>query len=47
MSAIRSLPGVNRTWRGQPNSVEIDPKTDMLRALSGLNENKQTLIAEV
>jgi len=26
MSAIRSLTGVDRTWRGQPNSVEIDPK---------------------
>jgi hypothetical protein len=25
MSAVRSLTGVNRTWRGQPNSVEIDP----------------------
>jgi hypothetical protein len=25
MSAIRSLTGVDRTWRGQPNSVEIDP----------------------
>ena len=25
MSAIWSLPGANRTWPGQPNSVEIDP----------------------
>src|SRR5436190_20790549 len=25
MSAVWSLPGVNRTWRGEPNSVEIDP----------------------
>ena len=26
MSAIRLLSGGNRTWRGRPNSVEIDPK---------------------
>jgi hypothetical protein len=26
MSAVRSLPGVNRTWPGQPISVENDPK---------------------
>lgn len=26
MSAVWSLSGVNRTWRGQPNSVENDPK---------------------
>ena len=26
MAAIRLLPGVNRTWPGQPNSVEIDPE---------------------
>jgi hypothetical protein len=26
MSAIRSLTGVDRTWRRQPNSTEIDPK---------------------
>jgi len=25
MSAIRLLSGGNRTWRGRPNSVEIDP----------------------
>ena len=25
MSAVRLLTGVNRTWRGQPNSVENDP----------------------
>jgi hypothetical protein len=25
MSAIRSLSGEDRTWRGQPNSVENDP----------------------
>jgi hypothetical protein len=25
MSAVRSLLGVNPTWHGQPNSVEIDP----------------------
>ncbi len=32
-SAIRSLPGVNRTWLGQPNSVEIDPDVWSGRAL--------------
>ena len=25
MSDVWSLPEVNRTWRGEPNSVEIDP----------------------
>jgi len=25
MSAVRSLPGVNRTWHAQSNLVEIDP----------------------
>jgi len=30
MSAVRSLTGVNRTWRGQPNSVEIDPNRTIL-----------------
>ncbi len=32
MSAVRSLSGVNRTWRGQPNSVEIDPSRTLSRA---------------
>jgi hypothetical protein len=26
MSGVRSLAGVNRTWRRDPNSVENDPK---------------------
>jgi hypothetical protein len=26
MSAVRSLTGVNRTWRGEPHSVEFDPE---------------------
>ena len=25
MSAAGSLSGVNRTWRGEPNSVAVDP----------------------
>jgi hypothetical protein len=33
MSAVWSLPRVNRTWRGQPNSVEIDPDVWSGRAL--------------
>jgi hypothetical protein len=26
-SAPRSLPGIDRTWRGQPKSVAIDPES--------------------
>ena len=29
MSAIRSLTVVDRTWRGEANSAEIDPLTDV------------------
>ena len=32
-SALRSLLGVNRTWRGQPNFVENDPNVWSGRAL--------------
>jgi hypothetical protein len=31
MSAIRSLSGVDRTWRGQPISVENDPTATLGR----------------
>src|ERR1700676_997027 len=34
MSAVWSLSGVNRTWRGQPNSVENDPTETLLGGLS-------------
>jgi hypothetical protein len=33
MSAVGSLTGVNRTWSGQPNSVENDPNVWSGRAL--------------
>jgi hypothetical protein len=36
MSAVRSLSGVNRTWGGQPYSVEIDPYTSRPRSSSPL-----------
>jgi hypothetical protein len=34
MSAVRSLPGVNRTWPDTPDSVEIDPERKSLFAKS-------------
>src|SRR5664279_47034 len=40
MSAIRSLSGVDQTWRGHPSLVEIDPiRTWVLVAVIGFTTN--------
>src|ERR1700730_5291565 len=45
MSTVRSLPGVNRTWREQPNSVEIDPKPTRVAEQRRAAETRRLLSA--
>ena len=40
MSAVRSPTGINRTWHGQPNLVEIDPKRHLHEPLRGLESKR-------